>query len=376
MRISKAFSRFDPEPIAAASLGQVHRAALRDGREVVVKVQRPGITEQIVDDFEVLARDRGVPREAHRVAAAPRLAARCSRSCASRSAHELDYEREAQNLIARGRRTCSASSASYVPQPIADFCTRRVLTMEYVPRDQDHGVEPDGAPRDGRARARRRALPAPTCSRSWSTASSMPTRTRATCSSREDSHIALLDLGMVGRTTPAMQESLLKILIAVSEGKGEQAADGDGPDERDRRGLRSQYRFERRVAQLVAEQQGRTAADQRRRDAPRSDRHRRRRGASTCRASSRCSARRCCSWTRSARPRSRIRSERRDPAPRRDDHVASACARHATPGNVLASAARDEGFRLGTAGARQPHHGRGRQQGARGEGARDRRAAS
>jgi len=54
VRLSKAFSRFDPQPIAAASLGQVHAAALRDGREVVVKVQRPGIAEQIASDFEVL----------------------------------------------------------------------------------------------------------------------------------------------------------------------------------------------------------------------------------------------------------------------------------------------------------------------------------
>src|SRR3954463_4561847 len=54
VRISKAFSRFDREPIAAASLGQVHYAELRDGRRVVVKVQRPGIREQINQDFDVL----------------------------------------------------------------------------------------------------------------------------------------------------------------------------------------------------------------------------------------------------------------------------------------------------------------------------------
>ena len=54
-RMSKLFSRFDAEPIAAASLGQVHTAALRDGRAVVVKVQRPEIRLQIAQDFEVLA---------------------------------------------------------------------------------------------------------------------------------------------------------------------------------------------------------------------------------------------------------------------------------------------------------------------------------
>ena len=55
VRVSKAFSRFDTEPIAAASLGQVHLAALRDGRLVAVKVQRPDIRRQIAEDFVVLA---------------------------------------------------------------------------------------------------------------------------------------------------------------------------------------------------------------------------------------------------------------------------------------------------------------------------------
>src|SRR5476649_2398727 len=54
VRISKAFSFFDEKHLAAASLGQVHLAALRDGRAVVVKVQRPQIRQQIAEDFEVL----------------------------------------------------------------------------------------------------------------------------------------------------------------------------------------------------------------------------------------------------------------------------------------------------------------------------------
>ena len=54
VRISKAFSDFDPVPLAAASLAQVHRASMRDGRAVVVKIQRPDIRDVIVGDLEAL----------------------------------------------------------------------------------------------------------------------------------------------------------------------------------------------------------------------------------------------------------------------------------------------------------------------------------
>ena len=54
MKLSRAFSRFDPVPISAASLGQVHRAAMRDGRPVAVKVQRPHIREKMTEDLDTL----------------------------------------------------------------------------------------------------------------------------------------------------------------------------------------------------------------------------------------------------------------------------------------------------------------------------------
>jgi predicted unusual protein kinase regulating ubiquinone biosynthesis (AarF/ABC1/UbiB family) len=55
VRISKAFATFDENPLGGASLAQVHRATLRDGRDVAVKVQRPGITDQILGDLDALA---------------------------------------------------------------------------------------------------------------------------------------------------------------------------------------------------------------------------------------------------------------------------------------------------------------------------------
>ena len=69
VRISKAFSR-STQPIAAASLGQVHRAALRDGREVAVKVQRPNVREQVLKDMETMERSRSFSTTIPRPAAA------------------------------------------------------------------------------------------------------------------------------------------------------------------------------------------------------------------------------------------------------------------------------------------------------------------
>src|SRR4051812_2509858 len=54
VRLSKAFAHFEAQPMAAASLGQVHRAEMRDGRQVVVKVQRPNIRETVVKDLEIM----------------------------------------------------------------------------------------------------------------------------------------------------------------------------------------------------------------------------------------------------------------------------------------------------------------------------------
>ncbi len=56
IQVRHLYADFDDVPMAGASLGQVHRARLRSGREVVVKVQRPGVRETIRDDMEVLGK--------------------------------------------------------------------------------------------------------------------------------------------------------------------------------------------------------------------------------------------------------------------------------------------------------------------------------
>jgi predicted unusual protein kinase regulating ubiquinone biosynthesis (AarF/ABC1/UbiB family) len=252
VRISKAFSHFEPQPMAAASLGQVHRAALRDGREVVVKVQRPGIVKQIAEDFEVLAQAAALA-EQHSEWARRRRVSEIVEQLRVSIGHELDYEREAQNLVAMGE-NLQRFERLYVPQPIADYCTRRVLTMEYVPGVKVTGLNPVARLElDGGAIADElfQAYLHQVLVDGLFHADPHPGNLFIT----QDNHLALLDLGMVGRTTPGLQEQLLKVLIAISEGRGEQAAEmivrmsrtGEGFD---------RTRFDMRVAQLVAEQHG------------------------------------------------------------------------------------------------------------------------
>src|SRR6476646_4642959 len=97
VRLSKAFSEFEEEPVAAASLGQVHRAALRDGRRVAVKVQRPGIREVIVKDLEALA-EIATFADLHTVVGRRFGFATMLEEFRKTLMRELDYRMEARNL--------------------------------------------------------------------------------------------------------------------------------------------------------------------------------------------------------------------------------------------------------------------------------------
>ena len=251
-RISKAFSRFDAEPIAAASLGQVHAAALRDGREVVVKVQRPNAAQQIAEDFQVLAEIAGLLDKHTDFGRRHRLCATLEELRAT-IMHELDYEREAQNLVAMGK-NLEEFELIQVPQPVNDYSTKRVLTMEHVRGLKITKLSPLARlDMDGSALAEElfKAYLKQVLVDGLFHADPHPGNVFIT----DERRIALLDLGMVGRTTPGMQSSLLKILIAISEGKGEEAVEVICQIS-EKSGEFDAVLFNKRITQLVMERQG------------------------------------------------------------------------------------------------------------------------
>jgi len=248
VRLSKAFAVFGTEPVAAASLGQVHRAQLRDGRPVVVKVQRPHIRGQINEDLEVwesiasfMDNHTALGRR-HRFMAILeeyRLTLR----------HELNYEREAQNLITMGR-NLQEFPLIMVPQPIPDYFTRCVLTMDEVDGRKVTEIGPlgrlelKGAPL---AEELFKAYLKQVLVDGLFHADPHPGNVFIT----RDGRLALIDLGMVGHTAPAMQENLLKILIAISEGNGEAVAEITVRMSEKREDF-NPAGFSRRIGQLIA----------------------------------------------------------------------------------------------------------------------------
>lgn len=221
VRLSKAFAFFDSEPLAAASLGQVHRAILRDGRDVVVKVQRPNIREQIAEDFAV------VEEMVEFLKSHTRLARRYQfdkvlEEFQRTLLHELDYQREAANLrqIAENLREFPRLR---VPLPIADYTTRSVLTMQYMSGQKITSLTPLARTElDGGALADElfKAYLKQVLVDGLFHADPHPGNVYLT----DCQEIALLDLGMVGHLSPGMQEKLIRLLLAISEGRSDEAA--------------------------------------------------------------------------------------------------------------------------------------------------------
>jgi len=244
--------RVDREPLATASMSQVHRASLEDGREIVLKVQRPGLREQVLSDLEALDEVAGLLRS--RTDFCTRYGIDLLFEEFRKSlVRELDFRQEAMHLL-----TISANLREIeeivLPQPIIGYTTSRVLAMEFIP----------GTKVTELSRLERRELGGEQL---------IDALFRAYLKQilrdglfHADPHpgniflvgdrIALIDLGMVARLSPGLQERLLQMLLAVSDNQSDEAAKAllamgesreKGSDDADIPG------FHRAVAELLAQ---------------------------------------------------------------------------------------------------------------------------
>jgi predicted unusual protein kinase regulating ubiquinone biosynthesis (AarF/ABC1/UbiB family) len=126
-KLSSVFAEFDQEPLAAASIGQVHRAVLEDGREVAVKVQYPGIAEAIQSDMQNLR----LALKLLNVVAPGIDTGPIAQEIRERIGQELDYELEASNHRAMAR-VYRGHPFITVPDVITELCRERVLVSELV----------------------------------------------------------------------------------------------------------------------------------------------------------------------------------------------------------------------------------------------------
>jgi len=128
--INEVFSEFDDNTLGSASIGQVHRARLLTGEEVVVKVQRPGVQQKVKSDLallhELVRLTAGFLRN-HGLANPQDIVDAFERSMSK----ELDYTAEARSME-QFRKLYADYTTFYVPKPFREFSTARVLVIEFV----------------------------------------------------------------------------------------------------------------------------------------------------------------------------------------------------------------------------------------------------
>jgi ubiquinone biosynthesis protein len=220
--IHRVYGSFDPQPLASASIGQVHAATLPDGTRVVVKVQRPGVADQIERDLQILARlvdwiERGTEYGADYDVW----------SLHSEFAHtihgELDYVREGRN-VDRMRRAFAGDPGIRIPIVYWPHTRPRVLTMERM-----EGIKiTDLAALDAAGISRREI--AETAVRTFLRqildfgffhADPHPGNFFV----EPDGTIALVDFGMVGRVSESTRDHLLRCGLAAMELDAEEVAE-------------------------------------------------------------------------------------------------------------------------------------------------------
>ena len=215
------FKSFDIEPLATASLGQVHRAVMKDGQDVVVKILRPNIEQQLHDDIEAMEHLAGVCDKLG-VGKAYQLT-HLVKSLKYSLTQEVDYNNEANSGL-RLANDLAEFHHIVIPKPIQSHSAQRVLTMEYVPGEKITGPS---VTRLSQEKAAELVDELFTC---------FLHQVLVHGSFHADPHpgnvllgannkIVLLDHGLVVNVSPRLQGQLIKLLLAICEGDGNRAAE-------------------------------------------------------------------------------------------------------------------------------------------------------
>jgi predicted unusual protein kinase regulating ubiquinone biosynthesis (AarF/ABC1/UbiB family) len=218
IRISKAFESFDEKPLASASIGQVHRAVLRSGLQVAVKVQRPGIRKKFTEELDTLREVAGFAMN-HSKAARKYALDNILEELRHILLNELDYNKEAQNLVILGENLKGFRNI-IVPQPVMDYSTSRVLTMDFIQGQKITSINPvikTGEHFEPLVDNLVEAYLKQIIVDGFAHADPHPGNVHLTA----NNIIVLMDLGMVAKFSNAAQEKLLKLLIAIGNLDGD-----------------------------------------------------------------------------------------------------------------------------------------------------------
>ena len=220
--VSELFRSFDCEPLATASMGQVHKAVLHDGSEVVVKVQRPGVRQRIEIDIEIMHEVAQFASKYTRFGkryAIPQIVRELEQSLNQ----ELDFRLEADNTKLIGRQIADFQLLT-TPTVYSEYSSRRVLTLSFV-----HGRHLEDLSRAELDAVDSRAIAKDLLSAYLKQiiidgvfhCDPHPGNIFLT----DDGRLALMDFGMVGRFDSGQKDNIILLLLAFAERQGRRVAD-------------------------------------------------------------------------------------------------------------------------------------------------------
>lgn len=220
--VEEVFAHFDPVPLAAASIGQAHGATLPDGTEVVVKVRRPGVVEQVEEDLEIL-QDLAAAASRRWELADQYDVVGLAQEFAQTLRAELDYIREGRNAE-RFADNFAGEPAVHIPRVFWETTTSRVLTLERIRGikiDDLAALDAAGIDRAALAQRAARIVLKMVFEDRFFHADPHPGNFFV----EPDGRIGLIDFGMVGTVDERTQEQLVDLLLAITSQDADRLVD-------------------------------------------------------------------------------------------------------------------------------------------------------